>query len=40
MTNIMNAHTCSIGGVNLIGAMVGLMCGELVQLMGDVMRSA
>jgi hypothetical protein len=36
MTNMTNAHTLSIGRVNLLTALVLLSHGELVELTGDV----
>jgi hypothetical protein len=40
MTNIMNTHTCSICSVDVLIAGVGLLGGELVELMRDVMSSS
>jgi hypothetical protein len=38
MTNIMYTHTCSICSVDLISAMIWLLRGEPVKLVGNVMR--
>jgi hypothetical protein len=40
MTNIMNTHTCSIGGVDMLDAIVGFLGGDLVELMRNVMSSS
>ena len=36
MTNMCNAHTLTIGGLNMILAVVGLLHGELVEVVGEV----
>ena len=38
MTNMCNAHTLSIGGLNLILPLVALPHGELVKIIGEVVR--
>jgi hypothetical protein len=38
MTNIMYTHTCFICSVDLISAMIWLLRGEPVKLVGNVMR--
>jgi hypothetical protein len=40
MTNIINSHTCSICSVNLLVDVVGLLGGELVKLMRDVLSGS
>ena len=40
MTNIAYLHTCTIGIVNLLMTVIFLMHGDLLKLMGDVVRGA
>src|SRR4051812_47284652 len=40
MTNMLDVHTCAIGRVDLIMAIVPLLHGELIQLTSDVVGGA
>lgn len=40
LTNMSNFHTCSVGHVHLVMAVVSLPHGELVELSGDVICGA
>jgi hypothetical protein len=40
LANMMNLHTFTVGSVNLVMAMVGLPHGELVEVVGEVVRSS
>ena len=38
-TNLVDSNTCAVGSVHLIGAMVLVSHGELLQFTGDVIGS-
>jgi hypothetical protein len=40
MTNMTNVHTCAFSSADTILSMVNMMCGELVQLTGDMISSS
>ena len=38
MTNMKNTHTCSVGRVHTVGALIGFLHAQLVRLVGEVVR--
>jgi hypothetical protein len=40
LANMRDGHTCTIGGVNLVVPIVGLVGGELAELTRQVIRGA
>ena len=39
MTNMCNAHTCSIGSLDMVLSTVGLLHGEFVEVVGEMICS-